>query len=84
MNRQKAIVEIRIHARGITEDIEIPLNISANELLAALNNIYDLKLDLDNMSNCYIKTENPIALMKGSRSLEKYGVRNGTIINIAY
>ncbi len=82
MSDQRAIVEIRIPKKAIDEDIEIPLSITVSEMLVALNKIYGLNIDIDNMANCYIKSEFPIALIRGGKPLESYGVRNGTIINI--
>lgn len=82
MADEKAIVILNIHERNVTVDLEVPLNISANELVIALNEAYDLNIDVSNVKNCYLKTENPIALLKGNKQLSEFGVRNGTIINI--
>ena len=80
MNKDYAIVVLNMISRGISKDIEIPLNISANELVIALNSAYELGIDITNIKNCYLKAENPIALLKGNKSLADFGVRNGTII----
>lgn len=77
----KAIIIFRIHKKRIKVDLEIPLNITANDLVNALNVAYDLGIDTNNVKNCYLKAENPIALLKGNRLLSDFGVRNGTIIN---
>lgn len=80
MNREKAIIIFKIINRKQSFDLEIPLNISANDLVLALNSAYDLGIDISNIKNCYLKAERPIALLKGNKSLEDFGVRNGTII----
>lgn len=80
MNRDKAIVIFKIINRDQTFDLEIPLNISANDLVLALNSAYELGIDTSNIKNCYLKAERPIALLKGNKTLEDFGVRNGTII----
>lgn len=80
MNREKAIIIFKIINRKQSFDLEIPLNISANDLVLALNSAYDLGIDISNIKNCYLKAERPIALLKGNKSLENFGVRNGTII----
>ena len=54
---------------------------TANELVIALNQAYGLGIDLSDITKCYLKTENPIALLKGNKTLEEFGLRNGTIIN---
>lgn len=81
MNREVAIVVFNMIKRNFTADIEIPLNITANELVIALNTAYELGIDTSNIKNCYLKAENPIALLRGNKTLEEYGIRNGSIIN---
>lgn len=77
----KAIVIFKIHKKNFETDLEIPLDISANELVLALNEAYGLGIDTSNIQNCYLKTENPIALLKGNKLLSEFGMRNGTVIN---
>lgn len=77
----KAIVIFQIHKREFETDLEIPLDISATDLVIALNTAYELNIDVSNVKNCYLQAENPIALLKGNKLLKDYGVRNGTIIN---
>ncbi|MCI3924743.1 EsaB/YukD family protein [Paenibacillus sp. TRM 82003] len=81
MADDKAIVILKIHKRNFAVDVEIPLHISANELVIALNAAYELNIDVSDVKNCYLKAENPIALLKGNKLLSDYGVRNGTVIN---
>ncbi len=80
MDREKAIIIFEITKRKQSLDLEIPLSISANDLVLALNSAYDLGIDVTSIKNCYLKAERPIALLKGNKSLEDFGVRNGTII----
>ncbi len=65
---------------GESYDIEVPLNITANELLYSLNKGLKLGLNLTDVSQCYLTTENPIALLKGDILLEEFGIHDGTII----
>ena len=81
MSNDKAVVILKIRKRNYVVDIEVPLNITANELVIGLNAAYDLGIDVTNLKECYLKTENPIALVKGNRLLSEFGMRNGTIIN---
>lgn len=76
----KAVVIFRILKRKQEHDLEIPLDISANELFVALNTAYELGIDTGDIKNCYLQAERPIALLKGNKSLADFGVRNGTII----
>jgi len=80
MDEEKVTVIFNIIKRKFTVDLEIPLDISANDLVNALNIGYDLKIDTSNIRNCYLKSENPIALLKGNKTLMEFGVRNGTVI----
>lgn len=77
----KAVVIFRIHKKKEEYDLEIPLDISANELVNALNSAFDLGIDTSNVKNCYFQAENPVALLKGNKLLSDYGIRNGSIVN---
>ena len=77
----KAIVIFKMYKRNVEVDLEIPLDITANDLVNALNTAYELGIDTSDMKNCYLKAENPIVLLKGNRLLSDFGVRNGTVIN---
>jgi uncharacterized ubiquitin-like protein YukD len=81
MNIDKAIIIFNIVDRDISVDLEVPLSITANELVVALNSAYDLNIDVSNMNNCYLKAEKPMMLLRGSKTLKEFGVRNGTRIN---
>ncbi len=61
-------------------DIEAPLNISANELIYGLNKGLHLGIDINNVRKCYLCTREPRILLRGDKTLEELGVRNGTII----
>lgn len=80
MNRDIAIVVFNIVKREFSIDLEVPLNITANELVVALNAAFDLGIDTGNIKNCYLKAENPIALLRGNKTMSEYGIRNGSII----
>ena len=80
MNRDVAIIVFNIVKRQLLVDLEVPLNITANELVVALNTAYELGIDTGNIKNCYLKAENPIALLRGNKTLSEYGLRNGSVI----
>lgn len=80
MNKETAIVIFHITKRKISVDLEIPLNITANELVLALNTAYELGINTSDIKNCYLKAENPIALLRGNKTLADYGLRNGSDI----
>lgn len=81
MSGDTAIIVLKIPKQEIITDLEIPLNISANELVYALNAAYHLGIDTSNIKDCYLKAENPIVLLKGNKTLSEFGLRNGSVIN---
>ena len=81
MAKETAIIIFNIVKRKFTTDLEIPLDISANELVVALNAAYELNINTSDIKNCYLKAENPIALLRGDKTLAEFGLRNGSIIN---
>lgn len=78
----RCVVRIKFHDGREEEDLDIPLDISAIDLIIALNEIYSLGYDLERINEYGIKMENPICLMKGAKQIHEYGVMNGSIINI--
>ncbi len=81
MDAEKAIIIFQHLSRGESTDVEVPLKITANELVTALNTAFDLGIDVSDVKNCFFRAENPIALLRGEKTLEEFGVRNGTRIN---
>lgn len=82
MENNAIIMTVKIIKQNIEEDIEVPKSITANDLIIALNSAYDLGIDTENVFGCYLKTENPITLLKGNKTLEEFGLYNGTSIII--
>ena len=52
MNRDVAIIIFQIPRRNFSVDLEVPLDITANELVNALNKAYDLQIDTSDIKNC--------------------------------
>jgi len=80
MSNDTAVVVFRITKRNVSVDLELPLSISANDLVTSLNTAYDLGIDTSDVQQCYLKAENPIALLKGNKLLSEFGIRNGSVI----
>lgn len=78
--KEKVILQFERMKTGECFDIEVPLEITANELLLSLNQGLQLGLNLTDVSQCYLTTENPIALLKGDVLLEEFGIHDGTKI----
>ncbi len=81
MNRNTAEIIFYQNKDKRSYRLEVPLHISANELASALNQAYDLQMDMSDIKKCYLKAENPIALLRGNKTLAEYGIRNGSRIS---
>lgn len=75
MEKHAIVVFVNIKT-GLQLDLELPLNITANELYSALNEVFHLNTD----NNGYLKSENPINFLKGNKTLGEYGIHDGTVI----
>lgn len=60
-------------------ELDIPLDITAAELAAALNEIMSGEA-AEAEDRDFLAAENPIAFLKGERTLDEYGIHNGSII----
>ena len=78
--KDKVIIQFENAKKGESFDLEVPTTITANELLHSLNQGLQLGLNLSNSSQCYLTSENPIALLKGDVVLEEFGIHDGTKI----
>ena len=81
MDRDTAVITFRNLKEKKEIDIEVPLNITANELVVGLNEALSLNINTSDLKDSFLKAENPLVLLKGNRTLDELGVRNGTIIN---
>ena len=77
---EKVVVEFIHYGNPSHIDLEIPLEITANELVLALNETYRLGMDTNNIFSCYLVAENPIAFLRGNKTLKEFGIRQGTSV----
>ena len=82
MNKERITAVLYLHNKKEQIDIDIPLDITANELIVSLVNGFHLNIDISEPTKCYLKTENPIALLRGNKLLSDYNLREGVIIHI--
>lgn len=76
------VVILLIPSKNVKVDLEVNLDITATELAIAIISAYKLDIDTSNIRNCYIKSERPIALLRGNKTLREFGLRNGSIIKV--
>lgn len=79
---KKLILNLKILSRNESYDIEVSEEITAYELVYGLNEAYNLEIDINNIAKSFLRTENPIALIRGDKKLYEFGLHNGTIINV--
>lgn len=82
MNDDKVIVIFHIKKLSKKYDVEVPLYITANDLVKGLNTAFNLGINTENINECFLRCENPIVLLKGNKTLREFNLRNGTLINI--
>lgn len=81
MTESSAVIIVNFIGMGVSKDFEVPLDISANELCDALFQKYYPER-YGNMKKYYLRSERPIALLCGEKTLREYGLRDGSVINI--
>ncbi len=81
MAEGKAIIIFNAPEKNIAVDLEVPLDISANDLVVALNEAFALGINTSDIKKCYLKAERPIVLLRGDKTLAQFGLRNGSVIN---
>lgn len=77
---ERVVVEFYNKKVNEVVELEIPLGITASDLVLALNETYLLGMDTENVFSCYLVAENPIAFLRGNKMLWEYGIRNGSRI----
>lgn len=80
MDKETIIIKFMILKNGFEADVDVPLDITANELVVALSSAYRLGIDQADIKMCYLQAENPIALLKGNKTLREFGLRNGSSV----
>ena len=79
---KRAVIQIRLIKRGEEHDVDVPLDITASDLMVGLDEAYDLGITAEDVSQRYLKAENPVALLHGNKTLGEYGIVDGSIINV--
>lgn len=74
------IVEFHNTINGNSSDLQVPASLSANDLVRALKQAYDLPIEISDPHQMYLRAESPIILLEGEATLEALGVSNGTRI----
>lgn len=78
--KERVIIRFVAPEKNIANDIEVPLDITANDLIVGLNAAYHLGIDISDARQCYLSCENPIALLRGNKTLGEFGIRDGSLV----
>ena len=76
----KVVVEFINYMNQSHIDLEIPLEITANDLVLALNEAYGLGMNTVDNFSCNLVAANQIAFLSGNKALKEFGIRNGSYI----
>ena len=74
------IVEFQNLMTGEKRDLQIPLHMTADHLVEALNKTYTLNIPIDDETQRYLQAENPVAFLKGDIELQDFGLHDGSVI----
>ena len=77
---ESASIEFINEITGERLELEVPLYITPNDFINAVNSVFGLGLNKEDYSNYYMCMENPIAFFRGERTLKELGLRNGSRI----
>lgn len=72
------VITVHTPQGGATEDLEVPGQITAIDLIEALASIYGLRIDHDRIYDYYLKMDRPKALLRGNQKLAESGMREGS------
>ncbi len=79
--KDKVVVTLIDHKNNQMTDLELDLDITAQELYSGLSEAFGWDAGQMAIENCYLAAENPIALIKGNRKLSYFGLRNGSVLH---
>lgn len=65
------------------KDIEVPLNITCDELVHALNYGIGLGIDERDTRSYRITASNPVIYISGSKTIEEVGLLDGAVLELS-
>ena len=57
---QNIIIQLRLKKQNREFDVSVPIDLTANELIMALNEAFPLNIDSGDISQSYLQTENQL------------------------
>jgi len=78
--KDRIVIVIIDRKLGLYDDLEVPVDLTANDLIMALQNMYSIEKKMDTPFDYYLKSNFPKALLKGEKTLAEYGLHDGSEI----
>lgn len=75
-----AVIIFENRVSGESCDLEVPLNITANDLIKGIAQAFCLEKLNNGNAESYLKAENPIALIRGNKTLFEIGIHHATTV----
>ena len=82
MADMKKSVVVEFRWGNNSKDVEVPLNITCDELIHALNLGIGLGLDERNTASYRLTASNPPILIGGAKAIEEIGLLEGAILTL--
>lgn len=80
MNMANVVILFKNMANGDSVDLQVPTDISADEFVRAVRQVYKLDIDLNDPMQMYLQMEDPIAFLQGDERLADLGMRMGSVV----
>lgn len=78
MGEDTIIISFERTDTGHSMDLEVPVSLTAKELVFALNKSLMLGISMDDQEGFYLRSENPTALLRGETTLEELHLHHGS------
>ncbi len=78
--KDTAVVEFISMDTKYKRELEVPLDISADDMIEAISQAFQLPKVSQEGTEGYLIGENPIAFLHGRKTLREYGIHNGSIL----
>ncbi|MCI7812535.1 MAG: ubiquitin-like domain-containing protein [Lachnospiraceae bacterium] len=82
-NKKRILVTVHL-SDGEEMDLDVPSEITVLELLEGLNEKLEWKKKTEEIACVYLRSENPIAFLKGDYPLSEYHLRDGSVLFVSF
>ncbi len=76
--KNEILIYVHVPSRERPDELEVPGDITAIDLIEALASIYRVPVDKERVYDYYLKMDRPKALVRGNQKLSDTGMRNGS------